>query len=75
MKQFLKVLFAAWLTGLVLGGGCFCGLVGTGMLVPKSGPSDDYAFVQAQIAEIQVRIDELAMDKVYDQIAANGMEE
>ena len=75
MKQFFKVLAAAWLTGLVLGGGCFCGMVGTGMLVPKRGPSDDYRFVQAQIIEIQETIERLHNDAIYDHIAANPIDE
>ena len=74
MKQFFKVLAAAWLTGLVLGIGAFAGLVGAGLLIPKAH-SDDYALVQCQIAEIQERIDRLPMDIVYDEIAANGLEE
>ena len=35
MKRFLKVLCAAWLTGAVMGGGCFCGAVGAGLLVQR----------------------------------------
>ena len=69
MKRFLKVLSAAWLTGAVMGGGCFCGAVAAGALVPKRGPSDDYHLVQAQIAEIQETLEAFT---VYDEIAARG---
>lgn len=69
MKRFIKVMLAAWLTGIVLGAGCFCGAVGTGMLVPRSGTSDDYKFVQAQIEEIQETLESFT---VYDSIAARG---
>lgn len=69
MKQFAKTLVAAWLTGAVLGGGCFCGAMAAGVLVPKRGPSDDYQLVQAQIAEIQETLEAFT---VYDEIAARG---
>ena len=69
MKQFAKTLVAAWLTGSVLGGGCFCGAMAAGVLVPKRGPSDDYQLVQAQIAEIQETLESFT---VYDEIAARG---
>lgn len=69
MKQFAKTLVAAWLTGAVLGGGCFCGAMAAGVLVPKRGPSDDYHLVQAQIAEIQETLEAFT---VYDEIAVRG---
>ena len=72
MKRFLKVLCAAWLTGAVLGGGCFCGAVAAGVLVPKRGQSDDYEFVQAQIAEMQATLESIQRPSIYDGIAARG---
>lgn len=69
MKQFAKTLVAAWLTGAMLGGGCFCGALATGALVPRPGPSDDYQLVQSQIAEIQETLESFT---VYDGIAARG---
>ena len=72
MNGFLKSLAAAWLTGAVLGGGCFCGAVAAGFLMPKRGPSDDYQLVQAQIAEMQATLESFT---VYDEIAANPIDE
>lgn len=69
MKYFFKTLFAAWLTGAVLGGGCFCGAVGAGLIVPKKGPSDDVLFLQEQIEEIQTTLESFT---IYDEIAARG---
>lgn len=72
MKRFFKVLCAAWLTGAVLGGGCFCGAAATGMIVPKRGPSADLLFLQAQINEMQEKLESFTP---YDQIAANPIDE
>lgn len=71
MKTMLKVLCAAWLTGAVMGGGCFCGAVAAGVLMPKKGPSDDFLFVQAQIVEIQQAIESLSvpMPEGFDEMA------
>ena len=60
MTGFFKVLAGAWLTGIVMGAGCFCGAVGAGLLVPRTGPSDDYLLVQSQIVEIQEAIENLS---------------
>lgn len=70
MKHFFQVMLAAWLTGCVMGGGCFCGALAAGMIVPKSGPSDDYRFVQSQIVEIQAAIESLSvpMPQGYDEM-------
>ena len=70
MKQFFRVLGAAWLTGLVMGGGCFCGAVATGMLVPKGKAEARWA--QAQVAEMQETLDRIERDMIYDGIAARG---
>lgn len=75
MKRFFKILAAAWLTGAIMGSGCFCGALATGMLVPKRGPSDDYLFVQAQIVEIEntlASLDIPPMPQGFDEMA--GME-
>lgn len=72
MKRFFKVLGAAWLTGAVLGGGCLCGALGAGALVPRRGPSQDVLFLQAQIYEIQKTLESFT---IYDQIAANPIDE
>ena len=72
MKGFIKSLAAAWITGAVMGGGCFCGAVAAGVIMPKRGPSDDYALVQAQIAEMQAALESFT---VYDQIATNPINE
>ena len=73
MKQFFRVLGAAWLTGLVLGGGCTIGAVATGMLVPKGKAEARWA--QAQVAEMQATLDRIERDIVYDQIASNPIDE
>ena len=72
MKRFLKILAGAWITGAVMGGGCFCGAVAAGMLMPKRGPSDDYALVHAQIAEMQATLESFT---VYDEIAMRPIDE
>lgn len=54
MRQFIKLLLAAWLTGSVMGAGCFCGAVGTGLIVRKPHVSQaDCELMAAQILEIQ----------------------
>ena len=70
MKQFLKVLGAAWLTGLVLGAGCMAGASATGMLLPKGKAEARWA--QAQVAEMQETLDRIERDMIYDGIAARG---
>lgn len=72
MKRFFKVLVAAWLTGAVMGGGCFCGAAATGMIVPKRGPSADVALLQAQMIEVQATLESFSP---YDQFAANPIDE
>jgi len=75
MKRFMKVLLAAWLTGAVMGGGCFCGAVASGMLVPKNSAADaNYEFVQAQIEEMQATIEALAYQPI-DEFAGLGEKE
>ena len=69
MKQMFKVLCAAALTGLVMGGGCFCGAVATGMLVPRG--QSEARWAQAQVAEMQETLERIERDIVYDYIAAN----
>ncbi len=69
MKQFLKVLGAAWLTGIVLGAGCMAGASATGMLLPKGKAEARWA--QAQVAEMQETLERIERDIVYDYIAAN----
>lgn len=71
MNQTIRILLGAWLTGAVLGSGCFCGALATGFIVPKRGPSDDYLFVQAQIAEIQTTMEAMStpMPEGYDEMA------
>ena len=72
MKRFFKVLAGAWLTGLVMGGGCVCGSLATGLIVPRKGPNASERFMQAQIAEIQETLESFTM---YDQIAVNPVDE
>ena len=72
MKRFFKVLAAAWLTGAVMGGGCFCGAAATGIIAPKRGQSPDVALIQAQIVEIQSALESFTP---YDQFAANPIDE
>ncbi len=73
MKQFLKVLGAAWLTGIVLGAGCMAGAAATGMVVPKG--KSEARWAQAQVAEMQETLDRIERDIVYDHIAANPIDE
>ena len=70
MKQFFRVLGAALLTGLVMGGGCFCGAVATGMIVPRG--QSEARWAQAQVAEMQETLDRIGRDMIYDGIAARG---
>lgn len=72
MKKFMKILAGVWISGAVMGGGCFCGAVAAGALMPKRGPSDDYALVQAQIAEMQATLESFT---VYDEIAMRPIDE
>ena len=73
MKQFFRVLGAAWLTGLVMGCGCFCGAIATGMIVPRG--QSEARWAQAQVAEMQETLDRIGRDVVYDHIAANPIDE
>lgn len=68
MKKTCIKLVASALMGAAFMGGC----VATGILIPRPGPSDDYKFVQAQIAEMQATLESFT---VYDQIAANPIDE
>jgi hypothetical protein len=69
MKNFFKTLFAAWLTGAVLGGGCMAGAAATGMILPKGKAEARWA--QAQVAEMQTTLERIERDLTYDYIAAN----
>ena len=70
MKQMFKVLCAAALTGVVMGGGCMAGAAATGMLIPKGKAEARWA--QAQVAEMQETLDRIERDMIYDGIAARG---
>lgn len=70
MKNFLKVLVGAWITGAVLGAGCAVGAVATKMLVPRGKAEARWA--QAQVAEMQEMLDRIERDMIYDGIAARG---
>lgn len=70
MKQMFKVLCAAALTGVVMGGGCMAGASATGMLIPKGKAEARWA--QAQVAEMQETLDRIERDMIYDGIAARG---
>ena len=70
MKQMFKVLCAAALTGVVMGGGCMAGAAATGMLIPKG--KADARWAQAQVAEMQETLDRIERDMIYDGIAARG---
>ena len=70
MKNFLKVLAGAWLTGAVLGAGCTVGAVATGILVPRGKAEARWA--QAQVSEMQETLDRIERDLIYDGIAARG---
>ena len=73
MKQMIKVLCAAALTGVVMGGGCMVGAAATGMILPKGKAEARWA--QAQVAEMQETLDRIGRDVVYDHIAANPIDE
>lgn len=73
MKQMIKVLCAAALTGVVMGAGCMAGAYATGMLVPKGKAEARWA--QAQVAEMQETLERIEREAVYDQIAANPINE
>ena len=70
MRKFFKVLLGAWITGAVLGGGCVCGSLATGLIFRRDH-SPDYEFVQAQIVEIQEAMNNLAapMPEGWDEMA------
>ncbi len=69
MKQMFKVLCAAALTGVVMGGGCMAGAYATGMILPKGKAEARWA--QAQVAEMQATLERIERDLTYDYIAAN----
>ena len=73
MKQMFKVLCAAALTGVVMGGGCMVGATATGMILPKGKAEARWA--QAQVAEMQETLERIERDVVYDRIAANPIDE
>lgn len=73
MKQFLKVMAAAALTGVVMGAGCMAGAAATGMILPKGKAEARWA--QAQVAEMQETLRRIERDRIYDAIAANPIDE
>jgi hypothetical protein len=56
-----------------MGGGCFCGAVATGMLVPRGQSESRWA--QAKVAEMQETLERIERDIIYDQIASNSIDE
>ena len=72
MKKFLKILAGAWITGAVMGGGCFCGALATGAIVARKGPTDSERFIEAQIEEIQATLEAMQRPTAYDVVAARG---
>ena len=75
MKRFLKVICAALAVSVVTGGGCVGGAVAVGMLVPDRGVKDSVALLQAQFAEMQETLDAMGPGTIYDQFAANPINE
>ena len=75
MKRFLKILAGAWLTGAVMGGGCFCGAVASGLIVQRRGPTMREEWTQAQIDQLREDIASMARANIYDYIAANPQNE
>lgn len=75
MRKFFKILAGVWISGVVMGGGCVCGAAATGMLMERKSPTAREEWTQAQIDQLREEMSAMARTFMYDQIAANPIDE
>lgn len=77
MKSVILTLIYAFAISAVMGGGCFCGALGAGIVCRKGPTPEEWKFVAAQVEEMQATLESLVRDdyRPIDEFAGLGEEE